>query len=145
MKTSPSNDEEHDRLSASLRRDAARIQEPQFDPALHHATLRRIRAMEVSADTRWSRWWKPILAGAAVLALCIGLWISRTSQTRAQRANRPHQPDFAAVLASTQAAVARVSSDASSPLPAWMSPTGALLDPPYVPSINPKHRPGNKP
>ena len=142
MKTPPSNREDHNRLSAELRRDAARVQEPPFDPALHQATLRRISAMGGSRDAHWNRWWRSALAGAvalAVLALCIGLWIPRGSQHTAQHVTPPHQPDFAAVLASTQAAVVSLSSDASSPLPAWMSPTAALLDPPYVPSINPKH------
>ncbi len=142
MKTPPSNPEDHDPLSAALRRDAARVQEPSFDPALHQATLRRISAMGDSRDARWNWGWTPALAGASalvVLALCIGLWIPRASHNTAHHVTQPPRPDFAAVLASTQAAVASLSSDASAPLPAWMSPTAALLDPPYLPSLNPKH------
>ena len=144
MNTPPSNHEDHDSLSAALRRDAARVQEPPFDPALHHATLRRIRAMGGPEDARWSRRWRLPFAGVAalaVLALCLGLRIPRALQHTAQQAASQPQPDFAAVLASTQAAVASLSSRASSPLPLWMSPTAALLDPPYLPSMNPKHQP----
>lgn len=137
MKTPPSNHEDHDPLSAALRRDAARVQEPPFDPALHHATLRRIRALADQGAAKWSWWWKPVLAGVAalaVLALCIGLRLPRASQNIARHATPP-QPDFAEMLASTRTAVASLSADASSPLPAWMSPTASLLDPPYRPSI----------
>ena len=138
MKTPAPDHDEHDPLSAALRRDAARVQEPPFDPALHHATLRRIRAMADQGAAKWSWWWKPALAGVAalaVLALGIGLWIPHASQNTAQHATPPPQPDFAALLASTRTAVASLSADASSPLPAWMSPTAALLDPPQLPSI----------
>ena len=130
MKTPAPNHEEPDPLAAALRRDAARIQEPLFDPSLHHATLRRIRGMEGSGAARW-RWWRtPVLAGVAavaVLALCLGLWLPHSSQTTRHRAPAP-QTDFVAVLASTQTAMASLSSGASSPLPAWMSPTASLLD-----------------
>ena len=142
MKTLPSNPEDHNRLAAAVRRDAARVQEPPFDSALHQAVMRRISAMGGVRDARWNWWWRPALAGAAalaVLALCIGLWIPRASQNTAQHVTRPPRPDFAAALASTQAAVDSLSTDASAPLPAWMSPTAALLDPPYLPSINFKH------
>ena len=142
MKTPAPDPEENDPLSAALRRDAARIQEPPFDPSLHHAMLRRIRAMADSGATRWNWPRKPALAGVAalaVLALCIGLWLPRTSQNIAQHATPQPQPDFAAMMASTRTAVASLSADlsadASSRLPAWMSPTASLLDPPYRPSI----------
>ena len=137
MKTPAQNNEEPDPLPAALRRDAARVQEPPFDPALHHATLRRVRAMADSGTARWSGWWRPVIAGVAalaVLALCIGPWLPRASQNTAHHAP-PLQPDFAGMLAATRTAVASLSADASSPLPAWMSPTASLLDPPYRPSI----------
>ena len=141
MKTPLSNREDHNRLSAALRRDATRVQEPPFDPALHHATLRRIIAMGGSRYARWNWGWRPALAGASalvVLALCIGLWIPRASQNTVRHVTQPPQPDFTAALASTQAAVASLSTAASSPLPVWMSPTAALLDPPYLPSVKTK-------
>jgi hypothetical protein len=141
MKTPPSNDDELDRVIAALRRDAARIQEPPFDLTLHHAMLRRIHAMRVPGGARGTWWRRPTLAGVAalaVLALCIGLWFPRASQNVARHTRPPAQTDFAAALASTNAAVASLSSDASSTLPAWMSPTAPLLDPPYLPSVNPK-------
>ena len=128
MKTPAPDHEENDPLSAALRRDAARIQEPPFDAALHHATLRRIRAMADSGAVRWNWWWRPALAGIAALAV-IALWIPRASQNTVRHAPTP-QADFAALLASSEAAVASLSFDTSSPLPAWMSPTSSLLDPP---------------
>ena len=138
MKTPAPDHEENDPLSAALRRDAARVQEPPFDPALHHATLRRIRAMADQGAVKWSWWWRPALSGIAalaVVALCIGLWLPRAAQNIAQHATPPPQPDFAEMLASTRTAVASLSADALSPLPAWMSPTASLLDPPSLPSI----------
>ena len=138
MKTPAPDCEENDPLSAALRRDAARVQEPPFDPALHHATLRRIRALADRGAAKWNWWWKPAFAGVAVLAvlaLGIGLWLPRISQDTVQHATPRPQPDFAGMLASTRTAVASLSADASSPLPAWMSPTAALLDPPQLPSI----------
>jgi len=139
MKTPVPDHEEHDPLSAALRRDAARIRKPPFDPALHHAMLRRIRATVDPGAAQWSWWRRPALTGVAafaVLALCVGLWLPRVSQNTAQPATQSPQPGFAAMLASSQAAVAGLSSDAWSPLPAWMSPTASLLDPSYLPSIN---------
>jgi hypothetical protein len=154
MKTPP-NHQDHDPLSEALRRDAARVQDPPFDPVQHQAMLRRIHAMEGSGHTRW--WRKPVLTGAAiaVVALCIGWWLPRASHlteqpvtaltTTARHTAPQHtapapRPDFTAVLASTQRAVDHLSSAASSPLPAWISPTAALLDPPYLPSINIEHQ-----
>jgi len=141
VKTPAPDHEEHDPLSAALRRDAARVQEPPFDPALHHATLRRIRARVGSGAPRWSWWRRPTLAGVAalaLLALCLELWLPRVSQT-GRHATPPPPPDFDALLASVQAA-AGFSSDALSPLPAWMSPTASLLHPSSLPSINLKHQ-----
>ena len=142
MKTPAPDHEGHDPLSAALRRDAARIQEPPFDPALHHATLRRIRAMTDQGAAKWNGWWRPALAGVAalaVLALAIGFWLPRASQNGAHHATPQPRPDFSELLASTQTAVASLSSDALSPLPAWMSPTASLLNPPSRPSIKLKH------
>src|SRR4051794_27330992 len=126
MKT-PASNNEHDPVAAALRRDAARIQEPPFDPALHHATLRRIRAMADSGAVRSSWRWRPALAGVAalgLLALGLSLWMPGALQRATQQhATVPAEPDFDAMLASTRTAVASFSADASSPLPGWISPT----------------------
>jgi len=45
----------------------------------------------------------------------------------------PTGPDIAAVITSSQGAIARLSLDATSALPAWMSPTASLLESPRVP------------
>jgi hypothetical protein len=129
--------DDRDSLSAALQRDAAGIHEPPFDAALHHATLRRIRAL---ADSEAARW-KPVLAWAAmcvVLAAGIGLWLSRGSQTVVAHRSPPKRPDFSAVLASTRAAAAGLAAGDATPLPAWMSPTASLLELPRFSPINPK-------
>lgn len=142
MKTPSSDYEDQNWLSEALLRDAARVQEPPFDPALHQATLRRISVMPGSRGARWN-WWRPAFAGVAalaVLALCIGLWTLRAPRNTVHHTTRQRQPDFTAVLVSTQAAVTTLSSSASSSLPSWMSPTASLLNPRTLPAINPKHK-----
>lgn len=64
-------------LREALRRDAARFKEPPFDAALHHATLRRIRALSASPRPEW-KW---AFACAAVLAFVgiVTLWPVRPS------------------------------------------------------------------
>jgi anti-sigma-K factor RskA len=141
MKTPAPNHEELDPLSAALRRDAARVQEPPFDPALHHALLRRIRAVADESAAQWSWGWRSALAGVAalaVLALCLGLGLPPTASNTTQYMTPP--PVFDEVLVSTRMAVARLAADASSPQPAWMSPTAALLDSLYPPFIKIEHQ-----
>jgi len=68
-------------MREALQRDAARVPEPPFDSALHHATMRRIRALETRESTKpWFVSW-PALAGAAAVlaATIIVLWIPRAS------------------------------------------------------------------
>jgi hypothetical protein len=122
-----------DPLIAALQRDAARLREPPFDVELHHATMRRIRALE----ERGLAGWKPVLAwatGLAMLAASAGVWLPRDRQPAA-----PTAPDFAAVLAAAREATAAVEANRSSPLPEWMSPTASLLDPMRFSTPNPKH------
>jgi hypothetical protein len=139
MKTPVPNHEESDPLSAALRRDAGRLQEPPFDPALHHAMLRRIRAVADEGAARWS-WWSALAGVAAlvVLALWLGLGLPPTASNTTQHMTSP--PVFAEVLVSTRTAVARLAADASSPQPAWMSPTASLLDSLYPPFIKIEHQ-----
>jgi hypothetical protein len=62
--------DDHSELRDALRRDAAGMQEPPFDAALHHATIRRIRALSGKGRARPERRWMPSpAAGAAVLVL----------------------------------------------------------------------------
>ncbi len=140
MSTPTPHDDEHAALHEALRRDAARLPEPRFDAALHHTMIRRIRALSGANAERWQWMSRPVLAGAAVmvaLAVFIVVRLPRSPERQAQLA----QPDIAAVIASTQAAVASLSPEASSPLPAWMSPTASLLDPPAFPSMPTLHQP----
>ncbi len=60
------NDES--RLREELQRDAARIPVPPFDPVLHHAAIRRIRAL---AKPQQPAWWPALSAVAAVLVLAM--------------------------------------------------------------------------
>jgi hypothetical protein len=66
------------------------------------------------------RWW-PIAAAAACLALALGVGL------HPHRKQSPAGADLAAVIESTQDAIAQIPTP-SPPLPAWMSPTASLLD-----------------
>ena len=64
----------HAALREALRRDAARIPEPPFDAALHHATVRRIRSLADRASARsgspgWN--WAALSTASAVGAVCL--------------------------------------------------------------------------
>lgn len=88
MNTPAPDHEEHDPLSAALRRDAARVQEPPFDPALHYAILRRIRAMaDTGAAPSRLRWMPALVTTAAVLVLAVLLafWLPRSSPRNVPR------------------------------------------------------------
>ncbi|MFA7343012.1 MAG: hypothetical protein WC003_01790 [Terrimicrobiaceae bacterium] len=116
-----------DSIHEALRRDAARIPEPPFDAALHHAGMRRIRALAAPSRRQTVRWWRPALAGAlGASALCVALGIPGGSRTVSHRP----PPDFTALAASTRSAMAALSSGHASPIPAWMSPSASLLGQP---------------
>ena len=129
MSTPTPNHDDHSELREALRRDAARMQEPAFDAALHHATIRRIRAL---ADTGSEQTWRsglrlmPALAAGVALLLVIVVIFTRREPSRAH-------PDIAAIISSTQSHIARLSVEPPSLFPAWASPTASLLDPPRIP------------
>ena len=129
MSTPTPNHDDHSELREALRRDAAGMQEPPFDAALHHATIRRIRAL---ADTGSQQTWRsgrrlmPALAAGVALLLVIVVIFTRREPSRAR-------PDIAAIIASTQSAIARLSIEPPTLFPAWASPTASLLDPPRIP------------
>ncbi len=121
----PPNPDRPDALLAALKRDAARIQEPPFDAALHAAAMRRIRALN---DNDRAAPWRPALAWASAfvaLTVCVALWLPRGAQNRVP----PPRSDFSAVLTASRAATSADDLDGSTPLPIWMSPTASLLDP----------------
>jgi len=82
MKTPLPNDDES--MRDALQRDAARVPEPSFDPALHHAAMRRIRALadpEVKASRFHS--WPALITAAAVLTLSVlALWRSPSAPVK---------------------------------------------------------------
>ena len=122
--------DDHSELREALRRDAARMQEPPFDAALHHATIRRIRALADTGSQQTLRaglrLMPALAAGVALLLLMIVVIFTRREPARAR-------PDIAAIISSTQGAIARLSIEPPSLFPAWASPTASLLDPPRIP------------
>ena len=71
--------------------------------------------------------WRWLAATAACAALVVlALFPSHRDASRAR-------PDFAAAISSTQSAIARLSVEPASVLPAWISPTASLLDQPGFP------------
>jgi|SRR6266478_1260283 len=120
------NPDAHSELRAALRRDAARMQEPPFDAALHHATIRRIRALADTGAARSGPRLMPALAAGVALLLAIVVIFTRREPSRAH-------PDIAAIISATQSHIARLSVAPPSLFPAWASPTASLLDPPRLP------------
>ena len=66
----PNHHESHAEMCEALRHDAARIEEPPFNAALHYATIRQIRALSETPRTRPV--WKWTLSTAAALVLVLG-------------------------------------------------------------------------
>ncbi len=71
--------------------------------------------------------WRWAAATAAIAALAVFAMLPR-----APKPLRTGQ-DVTAAITSSQNAIARLQFDAASALPAWMSPTASLLEPPTVP------------
>lgn len=70
--------------------------------------------------------WSAIAAAAACVTLVlIGRLLTHDKPSRAR-------PDVVATISSTHRDIARLSVEPASPLPAWMSPTASLLDPPRI-------------
>jgi hypothetical protein len=63
----------HDEMREALRRDAARVPQAPFDPALHHATMRGIRALADSTQRSSRFHLLPVLAAAAAVLLLAAL------------------------------------------------------------------------
>ena len=120
------NPDDHSELREALRRAAARMQEPPFDAALHHATIRRIRALADTGATRSGLRLMPALAAGVALLLVIAVIFTRREPPRPR-------PDIAAIISSTQSHIASLSVEPPSLLPAWASPTASLLDQPRIP------------
>ena len=120
------NPDDHSELREALRRDAARKQEPPFDAALHHATIRRIRALADTGAIRSGLRLMPALAAGVALLLVTVVISTRREPSRAR-------PEIAAIISSTQSHIARLSVEPPSLFPAWASPTASLLDPPRIP------------
>jgi len=81
---------------------------------------------EARADTS-PHYWRWAAAAAAFAVLVV---FERLPKAPKQL---PTGHDVAAVITSSQGAIARLSLDTTSALPAWMSPTASLLESPRVP------------
>ena len=81
---------------------------------------------EARADTP-PHYWRWAAAAAAFAVLVVFERLPKASK------QLPTGHDVAAVITSSQGAIARLSLDATSALPAWMSPTASLLESPRVP------------
>ena len=124
MSPHPPNPDAHAEQRNALERDASRILEPSFDPALHRSTMRRIRAsVEPHAAPR--RFLIP------ALGTCAGLLLVLMMLTR--RESAPTQPALLATIDSAEQSIASFSLETVAPLPAWISPTASLLQPPRLP------------
>ena len=74
MNTPTPPPDDHEPLEKALRRDATRLQAPPFDAALHHAAMRRIRALSDTPAPRFE--WKstPALVAGLAVMLIAGLF-----------------------------------------------------------------------
>jgi hypothetical protein len=67
-----STPDENQPMREALQRDATRVSKPDFDPALHYATMRRLRSL-AKTPNREFRWAPALAATTAVLALAVSL------------------------------------------------------------------------
>jgi anti-sigma-K factor RskA len=72
-------------------------------------------------SSRRGRWLAATAAGAALIIL---------AALPTHREHSRERPEIAAAIAATQSAIARLSLEPPTPLPAWMSPTASMLDDP---------------
>lgn len=121
--------EETDTLQAALKTDANLralfLDYMNLDVALGALAEAAERTAVDPLPTPQPRWttWRPLATAAAcaALLLCGALLFSRKSSTA--------RPDLAAAFASTEDAIAHLPEPPLAPLPEWVSPTAAMLDP----------------
>ena len=84
--------DENQPMREALQRDAADVPKPDFDPALHYATMRRVRGLAETPNRRLP-WVSSLATAAAVLALAasLALWQMRVSPKGELASNS--QPD----------------------------------------------------
>lgn len=74
-----------------------------------------------------SHHWGWITAAAACVAWMVLVLLPKS------RTASPSRPDVAVTISAAQQAIAQLSVDSPSALPAWMSPTVSMLDEPHLP------------
>lgn len=91
-------------LREELRQDAARVNDTPFDPALHRATMARLRA---SADSTLARaawgWWPAFALAVLVLTLGTAAWLRYEPPNRNPIARRALETTPFALVAPTSA------------------------------------------
>lgn len=97
MKNTDLDHDKHASVSNALRRDAARLTEPPFDAALHHATTRRIRAL--SSKDSPQRVWRWAIACTAVLLLGLITTLKRVEPSPSPAAHQAVQTEETAYRA----------------------------------------------
>jgi anti-sigma factor RsiW len=96
--------------------------------AVNENSPKRITSLHEAYAGSSPHYWRWAAAAAAAIAVLIVF----AMLPRVSKPLRTGQ-DVAAAIASSQGAIARLSFDTTSALPAWMSPTASLLEPPTVP------------
>jgi anti-sigma factor RsiW len=86
----------------------------------------------------WQHLWRWATAAAAMAALILFAMLPRAPKPASAGQN------VAAAITSSQNAIARLAFDTTSALPAWMSPTASLLEPPTFPQSSGR-KPDRKP
>ena len=97
--------------------------------AADHTEADRVLAPQERSHTRWLAW-RPLAAAAACAALLLSgalLFSRKPSGAR---------PDLAKAFVSTENAIARLPVPPLEPIPEWMSPTAAMLDPEGLRPLN---------
>lgn len=137
--------DENQPLCDALQRDAARVPKPAFDPALHHATMRRIRELAEPSSPKWN--WVPLMTSAAVVALlaCIAWWQMRSlpenkiaAQAQPEQMKHSSVPTPSPVIAAPRAsllAYQTAASEGDAALFAMLDRDASTLLPPSAPAF----------
>jgi hypothetical protein len=101
--------DENQSMRDALQRDAARVPTPDFDSALHHSTMRRLRSL-AETPTRPFFLSPAFAAAAAMLALAASLAVWQMRSTPEQPvANHPHQQEHSPISPAPQPTLPRSS------------------------------------
>lgn len=83
--------DENQPMRDALQRDASQAPKPNFDPALHYATMRRIRELTQPSIPQWNL--VPLFTSAAVLVLLAAILVWQMRTLPGNRAATQPQPE----------------------------------------------------